>query len=231
MVVIVAALAQLTMLFLGNDPFAAYFMDEGALYFGSKNEILEGNTLRVTELIEVKMKGDKIKYGIGRALPNFSLSPKGEKIPLDYQVSRAERDGKPVEHIEFEKEWGTRVQLWKEDKLLPVGEHQFLLSYKVFGQIQSIEGQFQMRRYVSGRWIYPLVKTHMVFSFPPSTDPKSIKLQPFAVVRHEREKPELEFDYFSVEQKDPLTYEIVRNKPLYPEDEAIVDVIFSKRPL
>ncbi len=234
---IVLILSVYAGLYLYNyGPFKKWELKEGCLSHISTIAISENGSLAIKEKITVRAAGKLIPKGISRALANEYITSTGTPAPLTYNVlNKTKRNGEPIEHVIKQQDWGTKVQLYKEGASLPPGDYTYEFNYQVFGQSKILSYGEEIKRYLTGKWIYPIMHAEATILLPKTKDPHFVKFRAY-IVRQKYKKEEdgsyklLDTKKFPedirVERPEPYLIHVESKRPLLPGEEIVFDLLF-----
>lgn len=228
------AAVALTIFFFGLGPLENFNLNEGALSHKSEIWVTDGGNLEIKETINIRVAGERVKYGIARALPKEYTNSRNHASPLQYKILETTRNGAPVERVTSKRSWGTRVQLWKGKKLLPKGDYEFSFRYRVFGQSLILPVGEEIRRYLTGKWLYPVLHTEAIIHLPKNINPKSVSFRAFIqqeIFAKDKEGKAKLVDTkkypkdIQTSRPTPGTIHLETSRSLYPGEEVIFDLL------
>jgi uncharacterized membrane protein YgcG len=147
-----AALAVLAITFAGSAR-----ADERILSFRSDIQIQRDASLEVTETIDVRSEGDRIRRGIYRDFPTRYRGRNGSQVRVGFAFVGAERDGEPEAAATEPISNGVRISIGNAERLLEPGEHRYVIRYRTTRQIGRFEGYDELYWNVTGNgWIFPI---------------------------------------------------------------------------
>lgn len=126
--------------------------------------------LEVTETIDVRAEGKKVKRGIYRDFPLFRRTFLGGALPMKYDIRAVMRDGniEPY-HIKRDKENGTmRLYIGKSDTRLPKNKrYVYEIHYNVPAQVFSFSDYDELYWNAIGtQWNFPILKAEVDVFLP-----------------------------------------------------------------
>ena len=137
-------------------PSAAH-ADERILRFVSDVRINKDSSLDVTETIDVRAEGDRIRRGIFRDFPTRYRGPRGSRVQVGFQFLGAERDGSPEPAVTEAIANGVRIRIGQEDVFLHPGEHRYVIRYRTTRQIGRFDGYDELYWNATGNgWAFPI---------------------------------------------------------------------------
>ena len=84
----------------------------------------------MTETITVLAENDRINHGIFRDFPTRYRGPHGSRVRVGFTFEGATLDGMPVPASTQSIANGIRIKLGDPDKIVEVGEHNYVLHYR-----------------------------------------------------------------------------------------------------
>jgi hypothetical protein len=131
--------------------------EERIISFASDIAIAADGELTVTETIQVRAEGDRIKRGIYRDFPTIYKEPGGGTHTVGFEVVDTLRDGEPVNHWTENQSNGVRVYMGDKDRYLARGSYVYRLTYKTDRQIRFFETFDELYWNVTGNgWVFPI---------------------------------------------------------------------------
>ena len=105
--------------------------DERILDFHADIVIAKDASITVTETIEVRCEGEKIKHGIYRDLPTDYFNPGKGKTRIGYDVLNVQRDGQAEPwHTDTSQPGFKRIYIGDKDNFVKPGVHTYTLKYR-----------------------------------------------------------------------------------------------------
>ncbi|MCB0332047.1 MAG: DUF2207 domain-containing protein [Bdellovibrionales bacterium] len=233
---IIIVLAQVGIYLYFYGPFHTQALKEGCLSHASTIVVSDEGSLDIKETITVRTAGKLIPKGISRALANEYITSTGAPSPLRYNIfNETKRNGAPIEHTIINEEWGSKVQLFKGDAPLPPGEYTYEFHYQVFGQSKILSIGEEIKRYLTGKWLYPILHAEATIVLPPTKDPHFVKYR--AYIMRQKYKKESDGTYNLLESKQfpedirftrpkPNIIHLESKRPLFPGEEIVFDLLF-----
>lgn len=131
--------------------------EEFILYYDSTITIAKNGELTVTETIKARAEGDRIKHGIYRDFPLYTLDGAGKLTKVGFKVVSVTLDG-AVESWETNGiDGGTRIYVGDGDRLLTKGDHVFQITYTTDRQIRYFDTYDELTWNVTGNgWEFPM---------------------------------------------------------------------------
>jgi uncharacterized membrane protein YgcG len=131
--------------------------DERILHYLSDVQIQKDSSVEVTETIDVRAENDRINHGIYRDFPTRYKGPNGSQVRVGLQLEGAELDGKPVPATTETARNGVQIKIGDPDKLVSVGEHQYVIRYRTTRQIGRFNDYDELYWNATGNgWIFPI---------------------------------------------------------------------------
>jgi hypothetical protein len=146
--VFVAALALLARPAAAQERITNYFSDVA---------IQPDSSLEVTETIDVRSEGDRIRHGIYRDFPTLYSGRNGSRIRVGFDFKGAERDGKPEEASIEPLSNGVRIRLGSADTLIEPGDHRYIIRYRTTRQLGRFKDYDELYWNATGNgWMFPI---------------------------------------------------------------------------
>lgn len=131
--------------------------EEFILSYDSTITIAKNGELTVTETIKARAEGDRIKHGIYRDFPLYTLDGDGKITKVGFNIVSVKRDG-AVEY--WDTKWidgGIRIYVGDADHVLTKGDHVFQITYTTDRQIRHFETYDELTWNVTGNgWEFPM---------------------------------------------------------------------------
>jgi uncharacterized membrane protein YgcG len=108
---------------------------ERILLFVSDVQVQPNGDLIVVETIRVQAEGREIRRGILRDFPTRYRRPDGYRAVVGFEVASVTRDGAPETYITEPLSNGMRVRIGRADRLLPRGQHTYVITYRTTRQL------------------------------------------------------------------------------------------------
>ncbi|WP_288427808.1 DUF2207 domain-containing protein [uncultured Agrobacterium sp.] len=146
--------------------------EEFILSYHAIVDVAKSGTLTVTETITARAEGNRIKRGIFRDFPLYSLDKDGNRTKVGFNVVSVERDGAPEDWRTENIEGGIRIYTGNADRLLPTGEHIFQITYTTDRQIRYFDTYDELTWNVTGNgWQFPMREISATISLPQGAKP------------------------------------------------------------
>ncbi|WP_157215715.1 DUF2207 domain-containing protein [Flavisphingomonas formosensis] len=130
---------------------------ERILSFQSDVSIARNGDLDVTETIRVVALGDRINHGIYRDFPTSYTSRYGQRTHVGFALASVERDGAAEPYRVEHASNGLHILIGDKDRLVPHGEHVYVLHYRTTRQIAYGRDSDELHWNVTGNgWIFPI---------------------------------------------------------------------------
>jgi uncharacterized membrane protein YgcG len=125
--------------------------------FFSDVAIQPDSSLEVTETIDVRSEGDRIRHGIYRDFPTLYSGRNGSRIRVGFTFESATRDGMPEEASIEPLSNGVRIRLGDADTLLDPGDHRYTIHYRTTRQIGRFGDFDELYWNATGNgWMFPI---------------------------------------------------------------------------
>ncbi len=151
---LLAALAGL--LALAAIPSAAQ-AEERITRFVSDVQVRRDASLEVTETIDVRAEGDRIRRGIYRDFPTRYRGRNGSRVRVGFTLQGVTRNGLPEPAAVEPIANGVRIRIGDADKLLDTGEHRYVVRYQTTRQIGRFSDYDELYWNATGTgWAFPI---------------------------------------------------------------------------
>ena len=97
--------------------------------------IQRDSSLAVTETINVRAEGDRIRHGIYRDFPTRYRARNGGRMRVGFSFEGATLDGQPVPASTDAISNGVRIKLGDPDSFVEPGEHRYVIRYRTTRQL------------------------------------------------------------------------------------------------
>jgi len=151
----IPAIGLVVTLFLAAAAEAA--QTERILSFHSDVVVHKDGCLSVTETIQVRAAGEKIKRGIYRDFPMTRGGKWWTRVRVTFQVVQVLRDGKPEAYHVKDEGGHKRVYIGRAGRLLGPGVYTYTLEYKTDRQLRFFGDHDELYWNVTGNdWEFPI---------------------------------------------------------------------------
>ncbi len=140
---------------------------ERILSYDSKIEVKADSSMIVTETIKVISAHQQINHGIYRDFPIAYKDQLGHRYQVGFELLDAKRDGMAEQyHIERGGN-GLRIYIGKKDTLVPLGEQEYVLTYKTDRQLGFFQDHDELYWNVTGNgWVFPIDSATATIKLP-----------------------------------------------------------------
>ncbi len=130
---------------------------ERIVQFISDVTVLREGELIVVETILVEAEGNVIRRGIFRDFPTVYSRPDGTRVEVGFHVQSVTRNGS-TENFALERlSNGVRVRIGSADRLVPRGQHTYVIRYRTTRQIGFFGDYDELYWNVTGTgWVFPI---------------------------------------------------------------------------
>lgn len=140
---------------------------ERVLSFHSEISVHEDASMTVTEMIRVKSSGVNIKHGIYRDFPTDYRDRLGNRYRVDFNPTKALRDGVPESYRLQNLRNGKRVYIGNKDVILSPGEYTYTLIYETNRQLGFFKDHDELYWNITGNgWGFPISEASAVVQLP-----------------------------------------------------------------
>lgn len=125
--------------------------------FISDVTVQRNGDLIVVETIRVEAEGNVIRRGIFRDFPTVYRRRDGTRVEVGFQVESVTRNG-TTENYSLERlSNGIRVRIGSADRVIPRGQHTYVIRYVTTRQIGFFAGHDELYWNVTGTgWVFPI---------------------------------------------------------------------------
>jgi hypothetical protein len=146
---------------------AAHAQGERILDFHSDIRVQDDATMQVVETIHVVSASAQIRHGIYRDFPTRYADRLGNYYVVGLDVLGATRDDAREDFRVEDYANGKRIYLGRANFLVPIGEHNYTLSYTTTRQIGFFADHDELFWNVTGNgWIFPIVHSSATVRLP-----------------------------------------------------------------
>lgn len=131
--------------------------DERVLSFHSDILVLEDGWIEVTETIQVRAEGNRIKRGIYREFPTRYRDARGNNIEVAYEPLTVLRNDARENFHTRKWENGIRTYFGRSNRMLPQGVHSYIFRYRANRMLGFFEEHDELYWNVTGlEWAFPI---------------------------------------------------------------------------
>ena len=161
------SLAALTALLLGAAGASTASAEERIARFISDVQVRPDASLDVTETIDVRAEGDRIRRGIFRDFPTRYRGRKGSQVRVGFTLRDVLRDGLPEKAATEAISNGVRIRIGDADKLLEPGDHRYVIRYRTTRQVGRFADYDELYWNVTGTdWVFPIDSAEATIRLP-----------------------------------------------------------------
>jgi hypothetical protein len=133
--------------------------DERILGFHSDIVVMQDGWIEVTETIEVRVEGDRIRRGIYRDFPTDYKDKRGNNHVVDFQPLAVLRNGRSENFRAQKDRNGVRVYFGRGDYFLDHGVHTYQFRYRASRMLGFFDDHDELYWNVTGfDWAFPIDK-------------------------------------------------------------------------
>lgn len=148
-------------------PPPAAWAEEVITRYHSAIDVAASGEMAVTETIEVKAEGNRIRHGIFRDFPLTFLNRDGETAHVDFTLLGVTRDGRDEPYRTEAIDDGIRIYAGSADVDLPEGRHVYAFRYRTDRQIRYFENHDELYWNVTGNgWQFPILSASAEVALP-----------------------------------------------------------------
>jgi uncharacterized membrane protein YgcG len=131
--------------------------DERISRYLSDVQVQKDSSIEVAETIDIRAEHDRINHGIYRDFPTRYQGPHGTQFHVRFTFEGATLDGSPVKASIQPSGVGLRIKLGDPNSYVAVGEHEYLIRYRVTREIGRFPGFDELYWNATGtQWIFPI---------------------------------------------------------------------------
>jgi len=135
--------------------------------FSSNVTLLLDGSVDVTETIEVRAEGDKIRRGIYRDIPTELVNDNGSRLRSKLQVISIEKDGRPEPWFDRGIEGGERIYIGDADVFLATGNYRYTIRYTMTRMARQFDDYDELFWNATGNfWDFPIEKAVASVTLP-----------------------------------------------------------------
>ena len=152
--------------------------DERILSYHSDIEVHTNASLTVTERVQVRTEGARIKRGIYRDFPTRYRHRLGHRVHVGLKILGVRRDGNPEPYHVEPISNGKRIKIGEKKVFIPSGIHTYEIVYRTTRQIGFFAEHDELYWNVTGNdWAFPIDEASAAVRLPASIDPQSITVE------------------------------------------------------
>ncbi|MEZ5728103.1 MAG: DUF2207 domain-containing protein [Burkholderiaceae bacterium] len=145
---------------------------EAILHFDTRIEVQRNGDLVVTEAIEVRVEGQRIKRGIFRDFPTYNRLQSGLLHTVGFDVESVLRDGRKEPWHTERINGGTRVYIGDADVLLKPAVYRYELRYRTTRQLGQYPAFDEVYWNATGNlWWFPILNASATVVLPDGAKP------------------------------------------------------------
>jgi len=164
----------------------AFFMafaasaDERILNFHSEVRVLQDGWIEVTETIQVRAKGNRIRRGIYRDFPTEYYDKLGNRYEVDFRPLAVMRNNAREDFHAQEYRNGRRVYFGSSNRYIQNGEHTYMFRYKASRMLGFFEEHDELYWNVTGfDWAFPIDAASATVTFAFDVPANEITLEAY----------------------------------------------------
>ncbi len=152
-----SVLAALTAVLIVATGASAASAEERITRFISDVQVQPDASLDVTETIDVRAEGDRIRRGIFRDFPTRYRGRNGSQVRVGFALGDVLRDGMPEKAATEAIANGVRIRIGDADKMLEPGDHRYVIRYRTTRQVGRFADYDELYWNVTGNgWVFPI---------------------------------------------------------------------------
>jgi uncharacterized membrane protein YgcG len=162
---------------------------EEILDWHSDITVAQDASMTVTETIQVRAEGSKIKRGIYRDFPTTYKDRAGNKVSVVFTLLAVERDGRPEPHYTKNQSNGIRIYAGQSDVFLKPGVYTYKITYRTDRQLGYFEEHDELYWNVTGNgWEMRILKATASVTLPPTVPPDTLRMTGYVGLQGSREQ-------------------------------------------
>ncbi len=194
---------------------------ERILHFHSDISVLEGNTLKIIEVITVKAEAIDIQRGIFRALPTRYKTKYNLNYEVDYKVHNVLKDGKNVAYHIQKLPNELQIYIGSKNTFLEPGIYSYTIEYTCSDVLIAYDEVDVLYWNVNGNyWNFPMdtisVEVHL---------PKKVSIE--SLMAYTGHKGEKGVNYAAI-QHNSQNASFYSMEPYFPNEALTIEVSFTK---
>jgi hypothetical protein len=140
---------------------------ERIIQFISDVSVQRDGDLIVTETIRVEAEGNVIRRGIFRDFPTIYPRPDGTRVEVGFHLESVTRNGSTENSVIERLSNGVRIRIGSADRLVPRGQHTYVIRYRTTRQIGFFDGYDELYWNVTGTgWVFPIDSAEARITLP-----------------------------------------------------------------
>lgn len=197
--------------------------DERILRFDSAISVARDATMTVSETIQVRAEGDRIRRGIYRDFPTHYRDRYGNRIDVLFEPIDVTRDGQAEPWHAEALSNGVRVYFGSADVLLGSGEFTYVFRYRTARQLGYFDDHDELYWNVTGNgWDFPIDEASAIVALPGQVDAGRIRVEGYTGAQGSKAQN------YSASVNDDGHAQIATNRALPPQNGLTVVVGFPK---
>jgi uncharacterized membrane protein YgcG len=140
---------------------------ERILQFISDVTVERNGELAVTETIRVEAEGKIIQRGIFRDFPTIYTRADGTRVEVGFHLVSVTRNGATENSVVERIDSGMRVRIGSADRIIPRGQHTYVISYRTTRQIGFFADYDELYWNATGNsWVFPIEMAEARITLP-----------------------------------------------------------------
>ncbi|MCC6890298.1 MAG: DUF2207 domain-containing protein [Hyphomicrobiales bacterium] len=140
---------------------------ERIVQFISDVTVQRNGDLVVSETIRVEAEGNVIRRGIFRDFPTTYTRPDGTRVVVGFHLEAVTRGGATENAVVEPIDHGVRIRIGHADRLLPRGQHTYVIRYRTTRQIGFFADYDELYWNATGTgWVFPIEMAEARITLP-----------------------------------------------------------------
>ncbi len=140
---------------------------ERIIRFVSDVAVQKNGDLVVTETIRVEAEGRDIRRGILRDFPTVYTRPDGTRVEVGFHIESITRNGQTEVWSSERVSNGVRTRIGSADRVLPRGQHEYVIRYRTTRQIGFFQGYDELYWNATGNgWTFTIDQAEARITIP-----------------------------------------------------------------
>ena len=162
---------------------------EEILDWHSDITVAQDASMTVTETIQVRAEGNKIKRGIYRDFPTTYKDRAGNRVSVVFTLLAVEKDGRPEPHHTKNQSNGIRIYAGQSNVLLKPGVYTYKITYRTDRQLGYFEEHDELYWNVTGNgWEMRILKATASVTLPSTVPAGALKMAGYVGPQGSREQ-------------------------------------------
>jgi uncharacterized membrane protein YgcG len=147
-------------------------------------DVSRDGSLLVTEHIQVRAEGNRIRRGIYRDFPTRYRDRYGNRVVVGFEVLGVERNGAPEPWFTENVSNGVRINTGNDDYLAVPADYTFTIRYRTTRQIGFFKEHDELYwNAIGGGWVFPIATASVIVRLPELVPAEQLKAEAYTGVQ------------------------------------------------